>query len=109
MVLDDDIIRKDEPINIDKNPDGLMAVAIDLGFPIIRSDKLNITIYAQAAKMLGKTQDPDTGDEEPLGIGLIPLEYPHGLGHSILYLNTDQYLKVNLNLAIGIGCMKLRE
>ena len=72
MVLDDDIIRKDEPINIDKNPDGLMAVAIDLGFPIIRSDKLNITIYAQAAKMLGKTQDPDTGDEEPLGIGLIP-------------------------------------
>ena len=58
MVLDDDIIRKDEPINIDKNPDGLMAVAIDLGFPIIRNDKLNITIYAQAAKMLGKLKIP---------------------------------------------------
>ena len=73
IALDNNIVRKDEPINISKDSDGIMAVAIDLGFPVIRNDNFSVTLYSQAAKMIGKTFSPISEQEEDLGVGIIPI------------------------------------
>ena len=72
LVLDEDIRKKDEPINLSKDADEIMAIAIDLGFPIIKKDNFSVTVYSQAAQMIGKTLHPGTGDYQELGTGIIP-------------------------------------
>ena len=56
-----------------KSPDPIGALAIDFGYPIVVQDNMNITVYAQAAQMIGTTLHPGTGVEKNLGMGLVPL------------------------------------
>ena len=72
FVLDDNILKKDEPINVSKDSDGIMAVAIDLGYPLVDNKNYSIIIYSQAAQMVGRTVNPKTKNIENLGIGIIP-------------------------------------
>ena len=73
LVLDDNILKKDEPINVNKDSDGIMAIAVDLGYPLVNNKNYSLTIYSQAAQMVGRAMNPETKKIENLGIGIIPL------------------------------------
>ena len=70
---DQEAILLPEPLNVKKSPDPIGALAIDFGYPIVVQDNMNITVYAQAAQMIGTTLHPGTGVEKNLGMGLVPL------------------------------------
>ena len=72
LVLDDTILKKDEPINVNKDSDRIMAIAIDLGYPLVKNKNYSLTIYSQAAQMVGRVLNPETKKIENLGIGIIP-------------------------------------
>ena len=72
MVLDPNIARKASPINLDNNKDEILALAIDVGYPLVSQDNFSISLYAQMAKMIGKTVDPSTGESTSLKTGLVP-------------------------------------
>ena len=72
IVLDDNILKKDEPLNLNKDSDGIMAIAIDMGFPVINKENFSVTVYSQAAQMIGETVHPGTGEIQELGVGVIP-------------------------------------
>jgi len=73
FILDNNVIRKDEPINLNEDSDGIMALAIDIGLPLIRNENYFVTFYSQAAQMIGRAINPETNKTENLGIGIIPL------------------------------------
>jgi hypothetical protein len=73
FILDGNITRKDEPINLSEDSDGIMALAIDIGLPLIKSDNYAISIYSQAAQMIGRAINPETKKIQNLGVGIIPL------------------------------------
>ena len=73
IVLDSNIVRKPEPLNIQKTSDPVGGIALDVGFPLYQEKRMSIFIYAQAAKLIGETVNPETGEKVPLGSGLIPL------------------------------------
>ena len=75
IVLDDSIVTKVDPININKTTESFHAFALDAGIPILKEGPVTIHFYAQYAALLGKTENPD-GQIEDAGYGLIPL----GLG-----------------------------
>ena len=72
IALDPNIFRKASPINLDNNKDDIFALAIDIGYPLVSQDNFSISLYAQMAKMIGKTVDPGTGELRSLETGLIP-------------------------------------
>jgi hypothetical protein len=81
VVLDDDITRKPQPIDIN-NAKGkhISSYAIDLGVPLIREALFSLDFYSQYAALLGKTVDPtivsnneDTTNTVNTGYGLIPI------------------------------------
>ena len=72
IALDPNIFRKASPINLDNNKDDIFALAIDIGYPLVSQDNFSISLYAQMAKMIGKTVDPGTGELKSLETGLIP-------------------------------------
>ena len=49
-----------------------MAIAIDLGYPLVKNKNYSLTIYSQAAQMVGRVLNPETKKIENLGIGIIP-------------------------------------
>ena len=73
VVLDSDIFRKGEPINLSKDKDDIMAFAIDLGFQLLDKEKFSLSIYSQMAQMIGKTSDPLSGEKLELGMGIVPI------------------------------------
>ncbi|MFQ6614674.1 MAG: hypothetical protein ACE5D1_07515 [Fidelibacterota bacterium] len=73
IVLDTDIQTRPEPLNIQTTSDPVGAVALDIGFPLFSNQRASVSLYAQAAKLLGETRNPATGAKEQLGSGLIPL------------------------------------
>ncbi|MBT3216990.1 MAG: hypothetical protein HOD97_05890 [Candidatus Marinimicrobia bacterium] len=74
LVLDTDIWRKNEPLNVRESQDDISAIAVDVAYPIIREEKLSVTLYAQAAKMIGETDHPNQlGEKLQLGTGLVPV------------------------------------
>ena len=72
FVLDENILKKDEPINVSEDSDGVMAIAFDLGYPLVKNKNYSITVYSQASQMLGKAINPETKKIKNLGIGIIP-------------------------------------
>ena len=81
IVLDDDIIRKPKPIDIN-NAKGkhISSFALDLGIPLIREALFSLDFYSQYAALLGKTIDPtidltseETSNVVNTGYGLIPV------------------------------------
>ena len=72
VILDNDILRKGEPINLSKDKDKIMAFAIDIGYPLLKREKISLSIYAQMAQMIGNTADPASENILTLGRGLVP-------------------------------------
>ena len=72
VILDNDILRKGEPINLSKDKDKIMAFAVDIGYPLVKREKLSLSVYAHMAQMIGKTLDPSSEDPLALGRGLVP-------------------------------------
>ena len=69
-----------EPLNVKTSPDGIGALAIDFGYPIVSQDNMVITVYAQAAQMVGTTVHPGDREELKLGMGLVPLGIASSFG-----------------------------
>lgn len=69
-----------EPLNVKTTPDRIGALAIDFGYPIVAQENMLITVYAQAAQMLGTTFHPGTGKSLDLGMGLVPLGIASNFG-----------------------------
>ncbi len=69
-----------EPLDVNKNSDPIGALAIDFGYPIVVQDNMNITVYAQAAQMLGSTVHPGDGNSMKLGMGLVPFGISSSFG-----------------------------
>ena len=73
VILDSDVFRKGDPINLGKDSDDIMAIAVDIGYPLVAQDKFSISLYAQMAQMIGKTVHPQSGESLSLGMGLVPI------------------------------------
>lgn len=56
-----------------KNGDPITGVAFDLSYPLLNQKKLRVDIYVQAAQLIGKTVNPETGEKIATGMGLVPL------------------------------------
>jgi len=72
-IPDKEIELKNEPINILDNPKPISAIAIDLSIPIIQNKVTSLAVYSQIAKMIGKTVDPETGENVNLEFGFAPI------------------------------------
>ena len=77
---DTDIRLKDQPININDNPKSISAVAVDLSIPIIQSETTSLSIYSQAAHMIGETIDPITNENTELKFGFAPIGVHNHIG-----------------------------
>ena len=75
IVLDDEIERKPQPINIKEAEEkNISSFALDLGIPLMREALFSLDFYTQYAALLGKTIYPTTEDSlVETGYGLIPL------------------------------------
>lgn len=98
-VLDSDIYRKPEPLNILKESDPIAALAIDVGYPVMSESKMSLSIYAQAAKLIGKTINPETDSTVSLGSGIIPLGLSGKFGP--VRVNLEYRMKPNGNFEFG--------
>ena len=70
---DQETILLPTPLNVGANADPVAGIAIDFSYPIYAEDNMTISIYAQAAKMLGTTIHPGNGKELNLGMGIVPI------------------------------------
>ena len=77
---DNNITLLPEPLNINEDADPISAFSIDVGYPILEKEKVALIMYAQFAKMIGKTRDPETDSTVSLGSGIIPLGLRAKLG-----------------------------
>ena len=69
-----------KPLNVNEDTDPISAFSIDVGIPVIEEEKFSLVMYAQFAKMIGETHDPETEDTVSLGSGIIPLGLRAELG-----------------------------
>ena len=72
VILDKDIARKGNPLNLSEDSDGIMAIAVDIGYPLVTQENLSVSLYAQMAQMIGETVHPQSGESWSLGMGLVP-------------------------------------
>ena len=72
VILDKDIARKGNPLNLSEDSDGIMAIAVDIGYPLVTQENLSVSLYAQMAQMIGETVHPQSGESWRLGMGLVP-------------------------------------
>ncbi len=72
LVLDQNIQRKNDPVNVKTQSDPVYAVALDIGYPLFAEKRFSISLYAQAAKLIGETKHPSGEGSLPLGMGLVP-------------------------------------
>lgn len=70
---DPDVTLLPTPLNIADNSDPIAAIAVDFGYPVYAQEKMLVSIYAQAAQMLGNTVHPGNGKKLNLGFGLVPI------------------------------------
>lgn len=62
-----------EPLNVNASADIIGALAIDVGYPVVASENMNVSVYAQAAQLLGETRHPGNNSSMNLGLGLVPI------------------------------------
>ena len=72
FVLDNDIIRKPEPLNVKEKERSIFAVSFDVSKTVLVENNMNVMVYAQYATLIGETIDPITKNKTKLGNGLIP-------------------------------------
>jgi len=77
---DQEAVLLPEPLDMNEDEDPIGAFALDLGYTIVSENKMNITVYVQAAQMLGTTYHPRTGEKMDLGMGLVPLGVSSNFG-----------------------------
>ena len=76
IVLDDDISRKPQPININEaKGKHISSYALDLGIPLIREALFSLDFYSQYAALLGKTIDPTIDSTSEDGTNIVNTEY----------------------------------
>ena len=80
FVLDTEIIRKPEPLNVKEKERSIFAVSLDVSKTILVEKNMNVTVYAQYATLIGETINPVTKASTKLGNGLIPLGLSMKLG-----------------------------
>ena len=80
IVLDTDIIRKPEPLNVDEKVRSISALSFDVSKRILTEKNMNVSIYAQFAALIGQTTDPISGRDTTLGTGIIPFGLSTKLG-----------------------------
>lgn len=85
VILDQDIFRKGNPINLSEDSDNIMAFALDIGYPLVTQDNFSIFLYAQMAQMIGETVHPGTGESLSLGTGLVPFGVSSRFGPARFY------------------------
>lgn len=83
---DNEISLLPEPLNVNEDADPISAFSVDVGIPVMEEENFSLVMYAQFAKMIGKTRDPETDSTVSLGSGIIPLGLRAKLGpvHCIL-------------------------
>ncbi|MEE9166241.1 MAG: thrombospondin type 3 repeat-containing protein [Candidatus Neomarinimicrobiota bacterium] len=74
-VLDKDIRAKSEPINVKDNSDAIVGAAVDVAYPVLDSENVSVAVYAEIAKLIGKTKDPSDSTEVDLGVGIVPVGF----------------------------------
>ncbi len=72
VVLDTDIFRKPEPLNLKEKEKSIYAVSLDASKIILSEKNMNVSMYAQFASLIGETIDPISGQKVSLGNGFIP-------------------------------------
>ena len=72
IVLDTDIDRKPDPLNVNKKARSIYGISIDASKRLLSENNMNISVYAQFAALLGETTDPISGRDTTLGTGFIP-------------------------------------
>ena len=72
FVLDTDIVRKPEPLNVKEKERSIFAFSLDVSKTVLVEKNMNVTVYAQYATLIGETVDPITKNKTELGSGLIP-------------------------------------
>ena len=72
IVLDTDITRKPEPLNVNEKSRSIYAISLDASKKIYAERNMSVSVYAQFAALIGKTSDPVSGRDTTLGTGLIP-------------------------------------
>ncbi len=85
VILDQDIPRKGNPLNLSEDSDNIMAFAVDIGYPLVMQDNFSISLYAQIAQMIGETVHPGTGETLSLGTGLVPFGISSRFGPAQFY------------------------
>ena len=72
--MDTHIIKRSEPLNLKEESDPILSIAFDISYPVVIEQNMSISIYAQAAKMIGETNYPGNPDSSvSLGSGIIPV------------------------------------
>jgi len=81
MVLDSDINKKNAPINVKEKSNAIFGASFDIGYPLISQENRTVAIYAQIAKLIGKTGNPEEDNKEVnTGLGIVPLGFVTTLG-----------------------------
>lgn len=91
IVLDTYIFKKPNPVNILKDHNAIAAIALDAGIPVYSDKHIRVSIYAQAAQLIGTTTNPESLEKKALGLGLVPLGISARFGPASLnieYRNT---------------------
>ncbi|MFC1550479.1 hypothetical protein ACFL46_04230 [Candidatus Neomarinimicrobiota bacterium] len=70
---DQNIILKDEPLNVHDVSDQIVGIVLDIGIPIINEKHMYFGMYSQYAKLIGKSINPKSGKKVSLGSGLSPI------------------------------------
>lgn len=77
---DNNISLLPEPLNVNNDADPISAFSIDVGVPVMEEENFSLVMYAQFAKMIGETRNPENDSTVSLGSGIIPLGLRAKLG-----------------------------
>lgn len=80
LFLDKDIKKKRNPVNVKEESDAFVGVALDVGYPLVSKENISVAVYAEIAKLLGKTRDPVEDSNVSTGMGIVPLGLLTGFG-----------------------------
>ena len=72
IVLDTDITKKPEPLNVNEKSRSVYAISLDASRQLLTEKNMNVSVYAQFAALIGNTTDPVSGNDTTLGTGFIP-------------------------------------
>ena len=72
-IPDNSVFLKPDPLNLNQDSDPISAFAFDVSVPVMKKENISLTMYAQFAKMMGETINPENDSTVALGSGIIPL------------------------------------